>query len=323
MPLVDLPLDQLRTYTGSSPRPHDIDSFWDRSLAELEAIDPDAELLDARFISPQAICKDLYFTSHRDARIHAKYLRPLGEGPFPVLFIFHGYTGDSGDWFEKLAYVNAGFAVAALDCRGQGGLSRDSHPVTGNTHHGHIIRGVLDGPEHLLFRSIFLDTVQLVNTLCSFKEIDASKCAAYGGSQGGALTLACAALSPKIRRAASMYPFLCDYRRVWDLDLAKRAYGEITEYFRNFDPLHEREEQFFQTLGYIDVANISHRVEAEVLMGTGLSDEICPPSTQFAAYNDIASKKQVLIYPDFGHERLPGFNDRAYEFITGAWGSAT
>lgn len=323
MPLVDLPLDELKTYTGSSPRPHDIDSFWDRSLSELDSIDPDWELSAAPFSTPEALCQDLYFTSHRGARIHAKYLRPLGEGPFPVLFMFHGYTGDSGDWFEKLAYVNAGFAVAALDCRGQGGLSQDSFPVAGNTHHGHIIRGAVEGPEHLLFRSIFLDTVQLVNTVCSFEEIDSSACAAYGGSQGGALTLACAALSPKIRRAASLYPFLCDYKRVWDLDLAKRAYGEITEYFRNFDPLHEREEQFFQTLGYIDVANISHRIEAEVLMGTGLSDEICPPSTQFAAYNDIASKKQVLIYPDFGHERLPGFNDRAYEFITGAWHPAT
>jgi len=42
------------------------------------------------------------------------------------------------------------------------------------------------------------------------------------------------------------------------------------------------------------------RVKAKVLMGTGLMDSICPPSTQFAAYNKINSEKMLKIYPDFG-----------------------
>jgi cephalosporin-C deacetylase len=44
-------------------------------------------------------------------------------------------------------------------------------------------------------------------------------------------------------------------------------------------------------------------------------DTICPPSTQFAAYNKIRSKKELLIYPDFGHEGLPGAPDRIYDFL--------
>jgi cephalosporin-C deacetylase len=46
-------------------------------------------------------------------------------------------------------------------------------------------------------------------------------------------------------------------------------------------------------------------------------DNICPPSTQFAAYNKITSKKRTVIYPDFGHEGLPGYSDMEYQFFLG------
>ena len=52
-------------------------------------------------------------------------------------------------------------------------------------------------------------------------------------------------------------------------------------------------------------------------MGVGLMDTVCPPSSQFAAYNQIPAKKSLAIYPDFGHEGLPGFNDTVYEFLGG------
>ena len=51
------------------------------------------------------------------------------------------------------------------------------------------------------------------------------------------------------------------------------------------------------------------------MMVTGLMDNICPPSSQFAAYNKITSPKDVVIYPDFGHEGLPGNNDRIFRFM--------
>lgn len=101
------------------------------------------------------------------------------------------------------------------------------------------------------------------------------------------------------------------------MDLAEAAYEELKYYFRQFDPRHERETDIFTRLGYIDVQHIAKRIRGEVLMGTGLMDRVCPPSTQFAAYNKISAKKRVMIYPDFGHEALPGFNDAVFEFMAG------
>lgn len=316
--LIDMPLEELREYRGINPRPHDFDEYWGSALKEMRALDPKVEMVPAKFQTPHAECFHLYFTGVGGARIHAKYLRPKGvTKPHPAVLMFHGYTGNSGSWSDKLAYVGNGFAVAALDCRGQGGLSEDIGGVKGNTFRGHIIRGLDDSPKRLLFREIFLDTAQLAKIVMDMPEVDEDRVGAMGGSQGGGLTLACASLEPKIKRVAPVYPFLSDYKRVWEMDLAKGAYQEITDYFRLFDPTHAREEEVFTTLGYIDVQHLTERIEGEVMMAVGLMDTICPPSSQFAAYNKIISPKETIIYPDFGHEGLPGFDDITFQFMMG------
>ena len=316
MPIVDMPVQELLHYQGSTPKPADFDAFWDARLAELSRIDPKPVLTRSSFQPNFAECYDLYFTSTKGARIHAKYARPRQHGgKCPALLFFHGYTGDCGDWPGYLPYGAEGFCIAALDCRGQSGLSQDVGGTLGMTCSGQFIRG-LDGPaEDMLFVQIFLDTAQLARAVMSMDEVDAARVGARGGSQGGGLTLACASLVPRIRRAAPDYPFLSDYKRVWDMDLAAGAYAELKTYFRMFDPRHLRENAIFEKLGYIDIQNLTKRIEAEVLMGVGLMDTVCPPSTQFAAYNKIRSKKHHILYPDYGHEGLRGHEEIVFRFF--------
>ena len=319
MPLMfDMPLEQLKKYQGCNEQPSDFAAFWERSLQEMKRVDPQMELKAAGFTFPGAQCFDLFFTGVGQARIHAKLVRSTNSTrPHPAVLKFHGYSGNAGNWSELLPYAALGFTIAALDCRGQGGLSEDIGGVKGNTLHGHIIRG-LDGPaDKLLFRQIFLDTAQLAALVMGMPDVDPGRVGAFGGSQGGGLTLACAALEPRIKKAVPIYPFLSDYRRVWEMDLAKNAYSELQEYFRNFDPLHQRETEVFTKLGYIDVQHHCPRIKAEIMMPIGLMDTICPPSTQFAAYNKIKSKKSLLLYPDFGHEGLPEIGDKVLQFMMG------
>ena len=319
MPLIDMPLARLYEYEGRNPRPADFDAYWDRGLSEMEAINPQMELVPHELSAPFAECFDLYFTGVGGARVHAKYLRPKQtDVPHPAVLLFHGYSGASGDWADKLNYVARGYSVAALDCRGQGGLSEDVGGVQGNTLRGHIIRGLSDpNPDKLYYRNVFLDTAQLARIVMNFAEVDETRVGATGGSQGGGLTLACAALTPTLKRAAPVYPFLCDYQRVWEMDLARDAYDELKTYFRNFDPRHEREGAIWERLGFIDNQHLAPRIRAEVLMLTGLMDAVCPPSTQFAAFNKITAPKNVVLYPDFGHEGLPGSGDAIYNFLGG------
>lgn len=311
MPAFDLPVGQLRVYPGKNPRPADFDAYWDRALREMEAMDPQVALIPASFRHPALACFDLYFTGTHGARLHAKYVRPHRiSSPVPAVLQFHGYSMASGDWSGLLPMASAGFAVAALDVRGQGGLSEDTGGVRGTTWFGHIVRGLDDpDPDRLLYRDIFLDTALLSRIVAGFPEVDGDRLAAMGGSQGGGLTLACAALAD-IKLAAPSYPFLSDYQRAWELDLGTRAYSELKEYFRRFDPTHAHEAEIFTKLGYVDVQHLAPRIRAKVHMFTALSDMTCPPSSQFAAYNKITSPKQVTFYPDYGHEWLPDSADQ-------------
>jgi cephalosporin-C deacetylase len=315
----DLPPEQLPSYRGRNPRPDDHPDYWAGGLAELDPVDPEVSLVPYEYPAAGAECFDLTFTGVRGARVHAKYLRPRGGGSGrPAVLMFHGYGASSGDWFDKLPYVAQGYCVAALDCRGQGGTSQDRGVTDGTTLGGHIVRGLEDGPGNLLYRHIFLDCVQLARIVMAMPEVDAGRVGATGASQGGGLAVACAALEPRVARLAPTYPFLSDYLRVWEMDLANEgAYEQIGTYFRRHDPLHERGDQIFSQLGYIDVQHLAGRITAEVLFTVGLQDRVCPPSSQYAIYNKIRSGKRLRIYPDFGHESLPGQNDAVFAFMAG------
>ena len=84
---------------------------------------------------------------------------------------------------------------------------------------------------------------------------------------------------------------------------------------RNSEPISEREDEIFTKLGYIDLQYLVPRIKGKVKMFTGLIDTICPPSSQFAAYNKITSEKDVVIYPDFGHETLPDAEEITYMYM--------
>jgi cephalosporin-C deacetylase len=73
----------------------------------------------------------------------------------------------------------------------------------------------------------------------------------------------------------------------------------------------------FTRLGYIDNQHLAPRIRGEVRMATGLMDTVCPPSTQFAAYNRMGCPKSLIVFPDYGHEGLPWIGDHAFSFLAG------
>lgn len=317
MPLSDMPLEVMKDYHGKTIRPEDFDQYWDRAIAKMEALGTSYELVPAAVRASGAECFDLWFTGVGGAKVHAKYLRPAHRtGPCAAVLLFHGYRRNCGSWASLMSYVGAGFCVLGLDCRGQGGLSVDNGSVEGTTICGHVIRGATDpNPDKLLMRNIYLDCAQLARIAMAMPEVDETRVAAQGASQGGGLALACAALTPKLNRVAALMPFLCDFRRSWEVANPDGAIYELQYYFKFIDPRHKNEDAFFERLGYIDNVNLAPRIRANVLLLTGLTDRECPPSTQFAAYNGISSPKRYELWPDYGHEVCPDMEDTAMEFL--------
>jgi cephalosporin-C deacetylase len=311
----EMSYDELAAYQGTNPKPADFDQYWDKALLELDAIDPETEFADATdFPLTTATAQHLYFNGTGGYRVHAKVIRPQ-QPTGPAVLIFHGYGGEQPKWVELLPYAARGFTVAALDVREQVGFRTESQAPNSFSLHNHLVHGLDDGPDGLLYRHVFLDTRRLAAIIGGLPEVDESRIATTGWSQGGGLSLVAAALTPSIKYTASVFPFLTDYQRAWELNLETAPYDEIVTWFRKRDPRHLREAEVFTTLGYIDVQHLAPRIRAEVTLFVGLEDQVCPPSTQYAAYNKITSSKDVRLYPDFGHDDLPGAHDDIYQLI--------
>lgn len=314
----EMNLEELRKYYGKTIKADDFASFWEEALQELASVPPQPILVPADFTCRETECFDLYFQGVRGARIHAKYLRPITPGPKPCILMFHGYSMDSDGWFEKLPYVLNNMCVAALDCRGQGGGSEDNSEYEGYTVRGHVTRGLQGKPQNMLYRHMFLDAVELAQIVSTFPEVDAERMGTWGGSQGGALSLACSALYGKIKRTVIGYPFLSDFYRVEELGLFendKTPYSEIGEYFRHFDPQHNSEKEIYRKLSYIDIQNLAPLIKNVTFMTITMRDTICPPSTQFAVFNKLGGKKRLILYKDYGHEFLPYWQDACFTFL--------
>ena len=314
---VDMPLEKLRAYRGRNPRPEDFDEFWDASLAELYTVDPAPTFEPVEFPSAIAECYHLTFTSTKGARIYAKFMRPKNpQGKCPAVLMFHGFGAMSGSWRSLLSLVSQGYIVAMMDCRGQGGRSQDVGGTVGTTLPASPFIIGVDGPaKDMLARQIFLDTAQLARVVMDLDYVDETRVATSGGSQGGALALICAALVPSIKLCTAAHPFYSDSLRVWEMERDSGPYEGMRYYFRHFDPMHEREDEFFRKLGYVDTQFFAPRVRAKVLMATGLRDTMCPPSTQFAVYNKLTCEKEFLFYPEYAHEVLEGYEDIVFRFL--------
>lgn len=316
MPAVDMPVEELFKYKGSSPCPADFDKYWDDALSEMNAINPEVEFVKKDF--PSKVCDmfDLFYTGTKNARIHAKVAIPKNQdGKMPAVLCFHGLSGHADTWSDLLKYASQGYVVAAMDARGQGGLSEDVGGVKGSTWPSPFMRGIEGDKHDLLMRDVYLDTALLAKCIMSLDYVDETRVATQGGSQGGALSIVCASLVPEIKKCAPWCPYLSDFKHVYDIGLNKDAYEGLQYYFRIIDPAHERETEIFEKLGYIDIQNFAKRLKAELLLQVGLVDTICPPSTQFAMYNKVTAKKNAILYPEYAHEIPPEGFDRIIEFF--------
>ena len=102
---------------------------------------------------------------------------------------------------------------------------------------------------------------------------------------------------------------------LFEKDILGDIYSEFRGWFRKYDTLHEREDEFFERLSYVDVQNFAPMVKADTLMITALEDKTCPPLTQFAIYNKLKCRKTLKTYCDYEHERLPYSDDIIFEYF--------
>lgn len=319
MAQLDLPLDELRVYRHTGRPPANLADFWQQTLEEASEHDlaPTFVPVDSGLVTIDTF--HVSFAGFGGDPIQAWLHLPAdtirGSGSLPGVVQYQGYNGGRGLAHDHVFWACAGYAHLVVDTRGQGSgwAVGDTPDSVGSapSQPGFLTRGLLS-PHDYFYRRVYTDAVRAVEALQAHPVVDPARVSVTGGSQGGGITLAVAALSPQVMAAMPDVPFLCDFPRaaqIADTD----PYTELVRYLKSH---RDNADTAFNTLAYFDGAVLSEQATAPALFSVALMDPVCPPSTVFAAYNAYAGPKEIVVYEYNGHEGGEGFQrDRQLRWL--------
>ncbi len=275
-------------------KPADFDQFWINSKAELEAVKPDFKVTEQP--EKEEFGEKVYMIQMRS--LGGMLIRGWMTVPkmthnnqkFPVLIMLPGYQADT----KPLLGEAADMIFISADVRGQG-LNRAEM----NMRRDDYITHDLENKNKYYLRGVIMDCVRYVDFACTRPEIDKSRIAVSGGSMGGYTCITTAAIDHRVALCAPQNPFMSDVYNmdngasVWPLQHMK-LYVAIRPGL-SFDKIMDN-------LQYFDTKNFATMIQCPTLMGIGLLDPYVPPNNSFAVFNNIRSKKKIIVFKDLGHE---------------------
>lgn len=304
VPRFDLSPEELRTYRPEVAEPADFDEFWSSTIAEARALEEAPRLTRVDSSLSAFTVYDVSFSGFGGDAVGGWFIVPAGaSGSLPTVVEFNGYGGGRGLPHERLAWTASGRAYFFMDTRGQGsmwgtgGATPDPHGA-GPAVPGFMTRGIED-PTAYYYRRVFTDAVLAIDAVRSLDAVDADRVSVCGGSQGGGIAIAAAGLTAGLVGAMPEVPFLCHFERAVGMT-DRDPYQEIVRYLA----VHrDASARVFETLSYFDGVNFAKRATAPALFSAGIMDQVCPPSTVYAARNHWAGgTADIVDYAFNGHE---------------------
>lgn len=279
----------------------EIDAFWTKTREALQSIPIDAKV--EKVNEPLPYRKFLITVRSLNNVTVSGYLAlPVrGEAPakpWPVIVTAPGYSGRSVGLMES--ECQRGYAVLQVYPRGQG-ISQKYHKLDGDK-----LTSQLDGPEGAYYQGAYADVIRMIDYIVTRPDIDSSRIAMVGTSQGGGISLAVTALDKRIKAVVAHVPFLCNMRMAATMpSLVKNL----------LDKAKANNETAFHTLDYFDPLQLASHIKVPVLMSAGGKDLSCPLPTIQSVYDRIGSNKQLVIYPDLPHTSCNDFYNRTWPWL--------
>lgn len=310
MPLTDLPLDALRSYRPEVRRPADFDAFWSETIESARTAGAGVAPVVVPAETPVTglVVEDLTFPGFAADPVRAWITRPVGTTePLPAVVEFLGYNGGRGLPGERVSWALAGYVHVVMDTRGQGsgwGTGGDTpDPHGSGPHIGGWMTSGIGSPSDHYYRRVYTDAVRLVDAVRTLPGVDETRIALTGGSQGGGITIAAAALvEAHVGPITALLPdvaFLSD----WENGTAVAVGGPYRELAQYLSVHRDAIDTVWDTAAYFDGVHFAAGITAPALFSVALMDDVVPPRTTFAAYNALGSAdKEIEVYPYNGHE---------------------
>lgn len=288
---------EMENWTLPDREPKDFDAFWKKTLADMRKrpLEPKFMEVEDRRGVPEGY-RLVTFNGLGNTRVRGfiafPEMSPGEKLPARLSLPGGGYgTGPLDTSCFQRGFIN--LAISAHDLP-FGGESGRHHPRESWFEKPYQQFGA-GSRETFYYRQIYANAVRAIDFLRSLPEVDATRIAVGGGSQGGAVALAVSGLAgDKI----ALTLIACPGRSRWDLLNGKWpgvgyfADSEIPEG-------HTRESLFTDVLAYFDTSYHAKRIRSPLYMETPMQDEIDPWPLQYWAWRQVPETldKDIFFIP--------------------------
>ncbi len=274
--------------------PADFRNFWESALEQARKVPllPTMELLADRCTDQVNVYHISFQNIRNGSRTFGILCMPKSSGKYPALLRVPGagVRPYSGDVFM------ASKGVITLEIGIHGIPVTMQQPV-----YDVLSKGALNGypyqddnnRDKSYYKRVFIGALRAVDFIASLPEYDGKALGVTGSSQGGALSVVTAALDKRVTFLAAVHPAMCDHQA----HVKKMAGGWPHYFYYTSQPSKEQ----IATAEYYDVANFARLIEVPAWFSWGYNDEVCPPTSMYAAYNVIQSTKELHPYIETGH----------------------
>ena len=283
--------DEIRS---THEKPDDFNQFWDESKKELSSIKPDFKITEQPEL--EKLNQKVYIIEMKsigNMTIRGWMTMPASRKKnqkLPVLLMLPGYQAAT----KPLIGHNEDMCFISADVRGQG-LNKETMLMRNEDY----ITYHLEDKNKYYLRGVIMDCLRYMDFICSRPELDMSRISVGGGSMGGYMALATAALDKRVSFCAAQNPIMSD---VYNLDNGAVAWpiNYMKKYVAIWPGLTFN--KVLANLQYFDTKNFAPLISCPVFLGIGLLDPYVPPNNSYVVYNNINSKKKIMVFKDLGHE---------------------
>ncbi len=284
--------EQLKPTTEN---PSDFDTFWSSALAEARGVslEPTRRLLPERCTDKVNVYEVSFQNIRWNSRTYGILCVPTKPGKYPALLRVPGagvrpYQGDV--WTASQGAITLEIGIHGV-------------PVTMEQKvYDNLMEGALncyweanmDSRDRSYYKRVIVGVVRAIDYIASLDEWNGTSLGVTGSSQGGFLSLACAALDKRVTFYGAVHAALCDHTA----SLKGVACG-WPHYFY-YDVKHADPKKV-ETSRYYDGVNFARRIQCPGWFSFGYNDEVVPPTTAYATYNTVTAPKELHVYQLTGH----------------------
>ncbi len=282
----------------SMPVPDDFDAFWDAQKKKLAAIRLNGTMEKVPSTSNKVEAFDIKVDSV-GSQVSGYFARPVDAKPksLPVILTVHGAGVRSSGLGGPIGWAAQGYLAMDMNAHGSPNGKPEQYYKDLAEKELKDYRYVgRESRETCYFLGMYLRLIRGIDFLTSQPEWDGKTVIVFGGSQGGAQAFAAAGLDSRVTYFCAAVPAMSDHTGMVVGRIA--GWPKLVPVGADGKP----DPKVLEASRYFDDVNMATRTKAKgAYVSTGFIDTTCPPSSVYAAYNNLKLPKQIKNDIEYAH----------------------